>query len=845
MNISLKYKLICLFLVLNSTLYAESPQLVYSTLIGGSGWDYGHAITVDDSGYVYIAGQANSTNYPTTAGVFDRTHNGGADVLVTKINRGGSALVYSTLIGGSVFDDTRKVFIDKSGCVYLTGSTQSASFPTTTNSLAGSSQGYFLKLDPNGKNLDYSSRWAGGDKILVDSEGYVIILGSTNSAAFPTTENAYCRTLTGGDDLFVAKIDLTNNSIVFSTLIGGSGDEWAPGMQLDSHNNIIIAGQTASVDYPVTTAPLSGSSANKKNVFVTKLKADGSQLVYSTMIGGSEDEWPFDVAVDMYNNAYVTGVTLSNDFPVSASAVAKSASGNQDAFLFKLDADGKALVYSTYLGGAEKDGGRGVVVDKSGKAYITGCTKSTNFPVTADAYDKSFNGAGTEQWAWGDPFLLVMNAEGSNIEYCTYIGGSADEEAYGIAMDQQGGVYLCGVTSSANFPATPGAFDRSLSGGCNCYVAKFQFSSAQPAIDYLGQTPPDDAPVIFAPGIVSVNGRYEYGLSVAPDGNEIFFTADSPGDGLTVIKRTDGQWGVPVTANLRGNNSWEFEAFFTANGNKLYFTSDTSNLSKFWCAEKNINGWGKSEYLDSPVNNTSVMWCTFTVDETMYYGNNSDFKIHRAGLVDGNYSDIENLGFNGTHPSVSPDESFFLFNSSQYGGQGKNDILVVFKQEDGSWSSPINLGDKINTGYGETCASLSPDGKYIFFSRYNEPGEKSNIYWVSSAVIDSLKKNFTRIEINETRLPDGIHLQQNYPNPFNPTTAISYQLADNSIVKLQIYDVLGQEIKTLVDSYQGTGEHAIVWNGTDDADNPVSSGIYFYSLETEKFKIHKKLVLVR
>lgn len=266
-------------------------------------------------------------------------------------------------------------------------------------------------------------------------------------------------------------------------------------------------------------------------------------------------------------------------------------------------------------------------------------------------------------------------------------------------------------------------------------------------IDYLDQTAPGSTPEIFAPGIVSVNGRYEYGLSVSPDGNEIYFTADSPGDGLTVIKKTDGIWTSPVIANLRGNNSWEFEAFYAVDGNTLFFTSDTDGNSRFWKVEKTDSGWSDAAYLESPINNSNVMWCTFTSDATMYYGDNSSLQIHRSRSVEGAYPEVENLGFNGTHPSVAPDESYFIFNSGRYGGYGRNDIFVVFRKADGSWHEPVNMGDKINTTFSETCASLSPDGKYIFFSRYDEVGGKSNIYWVSTSVIESLRASVVDLEI--------------------------------------------------------------------------------------------------
>lgn len=253
---------------------------------------------------------------------------------------------------------------------------------------------------------------------------------------------------------------------------------------------------------------------------------------------------------------------------------------------------------------------------------------------------------------------------------------------------------------------------------------------------YLGQTPPGADPEVFAPGVVSINGRYEYGLALSPDGNELFFTADSPGVGLTVVRRIDGQWTEPEAANLRGNNSWEFEAFFTVDGQKLFFTSNEAEL---WQTEKGPNGWEQPQRLDSPVNAEDVFWATFTQDGTMYYTNVSQRKIYRAAQVNGAYPAVEDAGLpaGSLHPSVSPDERFLLFNSQKLGGSGKNDLFISFRQSDGTWGAPENLGPEVNTIYNETCASLSPDGRYVFFSRYNEPGELSNIYWVSSEILPS------------------------------------------------------------------------------------------------------------
>ena len=229
----------------------QCPSLNYSTLIGGSGWDYGHGIAVDDSGCAYVAGQANSSDYPATVKSFDNSHNGNSDILLTKLNQNGSALLQSTFIGGSGRDDTRKVFLDKSGCVYLTGSTESPDFPLTGNTLAGNSMGYFLKVNAAVDSLIYSSRWVGGEKVMTDHDGNLVILGTTSSPDFPTTEKAFCRKHSGDQDIFVTKIDPVHNRIIFSTLIGGTGNDWAPSMTIDNENNIIIAGRTNSENFPL------------------------------------------------------------------------------------------------------------------------------------------------------------------------------------------------------------------------------------------------------------------------------------------------------------------------------------------------------------------------------------------------------------------------------------------------------------------------------------------------------------------------------------------------------------------------------------------------------------------
>ncbi len=258
------------------------------------------------------------------------------------------------------------------------------------------------------------------------------------------------------------------------------------------------------------------------------------------------------------------------------------------------------------------------------------------------------------------------------------------------------------------------------------------------------KNPPDSIPKIFGKGIITIEDRVEFGLAISPSYDEIYFTASTPGDGLMFIKKEkDGTWSSPKVANLRGDNKHEMEAFYTPDGEQLYFTSgDTTDTNRIWRSIKEKSGWSKAELLNSPVNKTPVFWATFSNTNTMYYTNLAVGKIYRSEIVDGKYSQTSDLGIEGfqLHPTIAADESYVLFNSRRPDGFGELDIFIAFKTEKGSWTAPINLGEHINTNVNETCPSISPDGKFIFFSRYNDLNGKPDIYWVSSSVINNLKR---------------------------------------------------------------------------------------------------------
>ena len=385
------------------------PTLAYSTFIGGSSEDRGNAITVDAIGNTYIIGTTLSPDFPTTPGAFQTTlqGNGQGHVFVTKLNASGSALIYSTFIGGSGGEAGNGVAIDSTGNAYLTGATGSLDFPTTPGAFSRTLHGngstgdvFVTKLNASGSALVYSTLIGGlgndnGTAIAIDSTGNAYVTGPTGGQApiYPTTAGAFQTTYGGGLlDVFVTKLNATGSALIYSTLIGGGGTDSANGIAIDSTGNAYVTGQTGGSAPPYPTTSGAFQTTNRgANVFVTKLNADGSALIYSTFIGGSGLDFGNGIAIDPTGNAYLTGSTSSVDFPTTPGAFQttnNSNSGNNDVFVTKLNAGGSALIYSTYIGGVLGDLGNGIAIDSTGNAYVTGSTSSPAYPTTPERFKR-------------------------------------------------------------------------------------------------------------------------------------------------------------------------------------------------------------------------------------------------------------------------------------------------------------------------------------------------------------------------------------------------------------------------------------------------------------------------
>ncbi len=503
----------------NSRSLVIDPVLAYSSYLGGSREEQIFAIAVDPAGAAYVTGFTYSSDFPRVGqipGACNGECGSGAkeDTFVTKISPAGDALVYSTYIGGSGSEYGNSLGVDGAGNAYLVGDSTSIDFPLV-NQIPGICKGscgrgtnydvFVTKLNAAGNALVYSSYMGGsslqeGYGMSVDSAGNAYLTGFTTSADFPRINQIPGACVgacgTGADfDIFAAKVNSSGTAVVYCSLIGGSREDRALGMAVDSFGNAYITGKTISNDYP-RVHQIAGAcqgacgTGADYDAYVTKINAAGSALVYSSYLGGSLEDFGY-IAIDSSGNAYVTGYTESADFPTvnqipgACQGTCGSGNGKSDGFVTKINPAGDALVYSSYLGGSGDDEGFEIAVDGAGNAYLEGFTNSANFPLLNPIGGACRGTCGTG--ANIDGFVTKIDATGHALIYSSFLGGSGEDNhgfLAGIALDSAGSVYIGGETHSTDFPrvnqiggACLGTCGTSQSGG-DAYVTKISPSPA-------------------------------------------------------------------------------------------------------------------------------------------------------------------------------------------------------------------------------------------------------------------------------------------------------------------------------------------------------------------------------
>jgi uncharacterized repeat protein (TIGR01451 family) len=551
--------------------------LVYSTFLGGSSTDQAFAVASDSAGDTFVTGSTSSLDFPTVS-PYQGSLAGGSttknDEFITEINPAGTAVVYSTYLGGtgansctSCAEGGKGIAVDASGSAYVVGSTVSTDFPVTagayqTTNSSGIQMGVVTKLSPSGNALAYSTYLPGGTPagVAVDSSGQASVAGTASStlptaAAFQPTFGG-CPSIAGScTDAFVTKFNAAGSALVYSTFLGGANLDVGSGVAVDALGNTYVTGETASSNFP-TASPYQAALAGGANptsgppshydAFLTKVSPTGA-LTYSTYLGGTASDFGNAVAVDSSGSAYVTGNTLSSDFP-TVGAVQPSATGS--AFLTKFNPSGSALVYSTYLGGGgandSAETGLAISVDGSGDAAIGGKTNSTAFPTQSP----------TQSCTTSSGFVTEYNPAGSAYVISTCFGGSGTNAVNGLAFDGSGRIHFAGLTTStqANFPAVAPIYPTKP-GATDAFVAEISSPTATPTLTSSA------SPSVVAGGSIFDSATIS---GTSPTGT-MTFNVYGPGDtscatplatSTATVSGNGTYQSAPFTANAAGTYQW-------------------------------------------------------------------------------------------------------------------------------------------------------------------------------------------------------------------------------------------------------------------------------------------------
>ena len=460
----------CLYLVLIVPLSAQdNSETVFSTYFGGIGTDDCDAVAVDRDGNSYLGCHLNSPKIPGSD-THQYSLNTGMDAFVVKLNTSADTVEYITHFGGSGWDAVLDLTVDDAGNIYAVGGTYSADFPVSTNAMQSTFGGvmdvFVAKIDANGQIL-WTTFFGGNDEeessdIYLDDSGIVHIVGYTKSTNLVTSVDAVQKQHGGETDAFVASFDLQGR-LVYSTYLGGRGEDIGAGIYIDTSGRRYVAGSTNSENFPIVNG-LYTNPFGREDAFVAILDSTGSKLEYASYFGGTGADRAIGIGVGPSGDIIFAGGTTSTDLEV-VGGIQESNGGRSDIFIAQINIDRQALVYSTYLGGNGTERARKLLVDDMGKAIIVGQTSSANFPVTHDFR----NGSNVED----DGFVVVINSLGTNLSYSILSGGSTQDNFEGAAIGWDGSLTVSGISNSVDYPLVSPIQTKFLGGRFDIVVARF------------------------------------------------------------------------------------------------------------------------------------------------------------------------------------------------------------------------------------------------------------------------------------------------------------------------------------------------------------------------------------
>jgi hypothetical protein len=458
------------------------PILSYSTYLGGSQDDAINAVQLGPKGLLYMTGFTQTQDIPAINGAYNNFTAGLTDIFLAIIDpsqQGNGQLVYFSYLGGSGVDIPLALAVDRNGVAYMTGTTTSTDFPIAGNSVqtlgpATVTEAFVAAIDPSQYgmvSLIYSTFLGGqtgansGNAIALDSSGNIYVVGTTASSDFPVTDTAYAGVLYGPTDAFLTELTIYSSTIIYSSYLGGENDDQGNGVAIAANGQVYVAISTDSNMFPLAGAAYNPNNSGAYDIAIALFdvtQSGTSSLVYSTYLGGSQNDIVRGVALDPQGNLLITGYTLSRDFPVTSDAAQFAYGGNGDVFVVSVNAmtPRAFLKYSTFLGGSDGDVGYAVASDPSGNIYVTGYTLSPDFPITSNAPQP--------QWGQGiDIFLVKLTphvAGPSALQYSTYLGGATVNTGLALTVGPDGTAYAAGKTGG-ELPTTSNAAQGGFNGG--------------------------------------------------------------------------------------------------------------------------------------------------------------------------------------------------------------------------------------------------------------------------------------------------------------------------------------------------------------------------------------------
>ena len=460
------------------------PNVNWSTYWGGLGSDHAERIVMDFENNFFVTGNTLSKNFPISEAAYQNKNNGLFDAYLSKFDSNGNPL-WSTYYGGDQAEYCKGLATDRLGNVVISGWTWSMNFPTSEdcyqpNYGGNQNDGFIVKFDKQGERLWATYLGGNGDEHIYDvgatSWDEIVITGWTYSKNLITSNDAFQKNKSGVEDAFIFMFD-DKGRFEWGTFFGSDSSDIARGLDIDKNDNIIIGGYSRSLKIHTTSESEQESNKGKDDIFLAKFRRDG-EFVMSVLIGGSENDLCYDIAVDNNSDISFCGSSVSMDFPTSKFALQEEMSGNYDAIIGKVSAFGK-LQWSTYYGGNKEETSYGMTADRDNNILVVGRTFSEDFPVSEYPVQHDLSGK-------SDAFAVKFYPDGRDIFWSTYFGGNSQEWGYGVTTDTRTTVYICGDSDSEDLPIIGNSAQKDLSSFLDGFIAKFCATNPKPNIQPNG-----------------------------------------------------------------------------------------------------------------------------------------------------------------------------------------------------------------------------------------------------------------------------------------------------------------------------------------------------------------------